>query len=160
MWFGRGKKEDDSGNKTNSQNGDSSDEEITSLTNVLTEAAYSKSGVSSPEEFLKQQRSNRELANKRVEDLELSKFPKEMSCFTAWSEVMECMSIGGQVRHYYRYGDLTTCDKETDKLNFCLKNSLTTGEVREKAIQEFYKQTLQDNLKRGSSEDIWEAKDV
>lgn len=81
-----------------------------------------------------------------------------MSCFTAMSELLECMSLGGEVRNYYRYGDFSMCDKQTKKLNFCLKNSSKPKDVRGKNIQQYYKDQLVEKLKRGSSEDIWEAR--
>ncbi|KAG0690932.1 hypothetical protein C6P40_000646 [Pichia californica] len=101
----------------------------------------------------------RERAGSRAEALELSKFPKELSCMTALDELMQCMSLGGQIRNYYRYGDLTLCDKQSEKLNFCFSNSLNTQDVKEINVQEFYKQRLVEQLKRGSSEDVWESRD-
>lgn len=101
----------------------------------------------------------RDKASSRAEALELHKFPKEMSCATALDELMQCMSLGGQVRNYYRYGDLTLCDKQSEKLNFCFSNSLNTQDVKEVNVQEFYKKRLVEQLKRGSSEDIWESRD-
>lgn len=103
--------------------------------------------------------SLREKASERAESLELNKFPKEMSCMTALDELMQCMSLGGQIRNYYRYGDLTLCDKQSEKLNFCFSNSLNTMDVKEVNVQEFYKMRLVEQLKRGSSEDVWESRD-
>lgn len=82
-----------------------------------------------------------------------------MSCMTALDELMQCMSLGGQIRNYYRFGDLTLCDKQSEKLNFCFSNSLNTMDVKEVKVQEFYKARLVEQLKRGSSEDIWESRD-
>lgn len=100
----------------------------------------------------------RSKAESRAQNLDISVFPKEMSCMTCLDELMACMSLGGQVRNYYRYGDLTMCDKQNEKLNFCFSQSMKTGEERETNIQEFYKQRLVEELSRGSSEDIWESR--
>lgn len=103
--------------------------------------------------------SLREKAGNRAQQLELSKFPKELSCMTALDELMQCMSLGGQIRNYYRFGDLTLCDKQSEKLNFCFSNSLNTEDIKEINIQTFYKERLVETLKRGSSEDVWESRD-
>lgn len=95
----------------------------------------------------------------RVSNRALPLLQKEMSCMTALDELMQCMSLGGQIRNYYRYGDLTLCDKQSEKLNFCFSNSLNTEDVKEINVQEFYKNRLVEQLKRGSSEDIWESRD-
>ncbi|OUT20686.1 hypothetical protein CAS74_004352 [Pichia kudriavzevii] len=84
----------------------------------------------------------RSKASDRVESLELNKFP-----------------VCGQIRNYYRYGDLTLCDKQSEKLNFCFSNSLKTEDQKRINVQEFYKNRLVEQLKRGSSEDIWESRD-
>lgn len=103
-------------------------------------------------------KSLRERAQERAEQVDLSAFPKEMSCMTCLDELMTCMSLGGQVRHYYRYGDLTTCDRANEKLNFCFSQTMTDLAKREKAVQQFYKDRLVADMARGSSEDIWEAR--
>lgn len=97
-------------------------------------------------------------AETRAQNLDLELFPKEMSCMTCLDELMSCMSLGGQVRNYYRYGDLTLCDRQNEKLNFCFSQSMKTGAERERNVQEFYKKRLVAELSRGSSEDIWEAR--
>lgn len=100
----------------------------------------------------------RSKAESRAHNLDVSVFPKELSCMTCLDELMSCMSLGGQVRNYYRYGDLTLCDKQNEKLNFCFSQSMKVGEEREKNIQEFYKKRLVEELSRGSSEDIWQSR--
>lgn len=103
-------------------------------------------------------KSMRDLANNRAKSIRLSEFPKEMSCLTAMDELLECMSMGGQIRNYYRYGDFTMCDKQTKKLDFCIRNKGKTEEEKEKNVQQYYKDKLVEKLKRGSSEDIWESR--
>ncbi|VEU23587.1 DEKNAAE104573 [Brettanomyces naardenensis] len=100
----------------------------------------------------------RDLAKSRGESLNSKQFPKDMSCLTAMDELLECMSLGGQVRNYYRYGDFTMCTKQSEKLHFCMKNSAKPQEQKENNIREFYKSRVMESLKRGSSEDIWEAR--
>ncbi len=103
-------------------------------------------------------KSMRDLANIRANSIKLSEFPKEMSCLTAMDELLECMSMGGQIRNYYRYGDFTMCDKQTKKLDFCIRNKGKPNEVKEENVQRYYKDRLIEKLKRGSSEDVWESR--
>lgn len=139
------------------------------LTDKVTDSASSKvvSETSQIQEIMneiadddgKGKNTLRDKASERAESLELHKFPKEMSCMTALDELMQCMSLGGQIRNYYRYGDFTLCDKQSEKLNFCFSNSLNMQDVKEVNVQEFYKKRLVEQLKRGSSEDVWESRD-
>ncbi|ESW97515.1 hypothetical protein HPODL_01612 [Ogataea parapolymorpha DL-1] len=140
-------------------NGASGQDGLADLQKALADAYASKSAESSSQATERSLNSMREKASKRAESISLDKFPKEMSCLTAMDELMECMSLGGQVRNYYRYGDLSMCEKQNEKLNFCFSNSLNAGEIKEKNIQEFYKNRLVEQLKRGSSEDIWEVRE-
>ncbi|ODV85291.1 hypothetical protein CANARDRAFT_23352 [[Candida] arabinofermentans NRRL YB-2248] len=145
-------------NTTTTQPQESNDD-LRELGQFLSDAMTSNS-ASSPRESARdsQNMSLRDIAERRANSLSLENFPKEMSCLTAMDEMMECMSLGGQIRNYYRYGDFSMCDPQNEKMNFCFSNSLNAGEAKEKNIQEFYKNRLVEQLKRGSSEDIWEAK--
>ncbi|GME81353.1 unnamed protein product [Ambrosiozyma monospora] len=161
MFFWTSKK-DEKNAQTPEVNQEKPDEALSELTNVLNDAFTSKSAYSTKEmEKMKNSdgtyTSLRDIASARAEKLGLELFPSEMSCLTAMDEVMECMSLGGQVRHYYRYGDFSMCDEQSEKVNFCFSNSLKS-EVKSRNIQEFYKKQLVEKLKRGSSEDIWESR--
>lgn len=127
--------------------------------NLVSETSQIQSIVTELTDESKENNSLREKASERAESLELNKFPKEMSCMTALDELMQCMSLGGQIRNYYRYGDFTLCDKQSEKLNFCFSNSLNMQDVKEVNVQEFYKKRLVEQLKRGSSEDVWQSRD-
>lgn len=102
--------------------------------------------------------SPREKAATRVATLPSSKFPSELSCLTALDELMQCMSLGGQIRNYYRYGDLTFCDRQNDKLNFCFSQSIKSAEEKAENVREWYRKDLENRLKAGSSEDVWESR--
>lgn len=71
---------------------------------------------------------------------------------------MLCYGLGGQVRHYYRYGEVTLCQRQQEKFNFCLKTKLYSDEERELEVRKFFKKRFLEDSKKGSSEDIWEAK--
>ncbi|KAH3899569.1 related to Early meiotic induction protein 1 [Saccharomycodes ludwigii] len=82
------------------------------------------------------------------------KYPTTMSCTECFDQLTECFSIGGQFRNYYRYGKFDLCEKQGDKLKFCLANS--TDPVK---VQEWYKKELEYNKKyRGTSDDVWEER--
>jgi len=75
-----------------------------------------------------------------------------MSCTEAFDQLTGCYSLGGQVRHYYRYGEMNDCVKQFEKFKFCL---MTSDPVK---IQQYYKETLDAKKAKGSSEDIWELR--
>ncbi|AMD19505.1 HCL646Wp [Eremothecium sinecaudum] len=83
-----------------------------------------------------------------------SNFPTKMSCTEAFDRLTECYSIGGLVRHYYRFGEYNKCAKHMDKLMFCIWNS--TDPVK---VQKWYRDEWEVNkLTRGSSEDVWKVR--
>ncbi|CDK29894.1 unnamed protein product [Kuraishia capsulata CBS 1993] len=98
--------------------------------------------------------------SKEAEKLSTSKFPKEMSCLTCMDELLECFSLGGQIRNYYRFGELTSCDRQNEKLLFCLRNKyrVATEEEKKTEIQAFFHRRLVEDKKRGSSEDVWDVR--
>ncbi|CDR40379.1 CYFA0S05e00100g1_1 [Cyberlindnera fabianii] len=75
-----------------------------------------------------------------------------MSCTEAFDQLTSCYSVGGQVKHYYRYGHMNDCVKQLERFQFCLFNS---DPVK---IQQWYKKELDEKRARGSSEDIWELR--
>ncbi|ODV97725.1 hypothetical protein PACTADRAFT_230 [Pachysolen tannophilus NRRL Y-2460] len=102
----------------------------------------------------------RDRKSKQIEDSSLDKFPKEMSCLTAMDELLQCFSAGGQLRNYYRYGDFSLCERHYDKLKFCMKvNLLPSESEKEYKIANYYKERLIKDSKKGSSEDIWDARE-
>ena len=88
-----------------------------------------------------------------------SSFPTEMSCNQVFDQVLKCFSIGGQVRHYYRYGELSYCQRQRDQLNLCMKSKLNPDDVRREKISQWYKQKLADQIRNGqTSEQIWKSR--
>lgn len=75
-----------------------------------------------------------------------------MSCTQAFDALAGCYSVGGQVKHYYRYGHMNDCVKEFTKFRFCVMNS---DPVK---VQRWYKEELEEKRSRGSSEDVWSAR--
>jgi hypothetical protein len=94
----------------------------------------------------------------------LSSFPTEMSCTEAFNDLVACYSIGGQMRHIYRYGGISYCHDPWKKLKFCLrmKTSVTTSpEDEAKKVALYYMEKLAQQKKEGgSSEDIWKVRTV
>lgn len=75
-----------------------------------------------------------------------------MSCTEAFDQLTSCYSLGGQLRNYYRYGQMNDCVKEFSKFKFCLFNS------DPETIRQFHKDSLQELRSKGSSEDVWELR--
>ncbi len=81
-----------------------------------------------------------------------------MSCTQAFDELVSCFSIGGQIRNYYRYGELGQCLNQKEAFKLCLKTKLQSKEQKEAKVQEFYREKLAKERLRGSSEDIWKLR--
>ncbi|KAK9469683.1 hypothetical protein V1512DRAFT_256805 [Lipomyces arxii] len=82
-------------------------------------------------------------------------YPREMSCTQQFDELVKCYSIGGQVRHVYRYGSIRDCNDRWDMFKFCMAIKMETDEVKERKVYEYYKNKVAADLKNGSSEDVW-----
>lgn len=110
-----------------------------------------------------------------ISENSISSFPSEMSMLTALDELLHCFALGGQFKNYYRYGTYSTCERERQKFWFAVKNG-TVMEARTPVdidsiasnpkeverrtkIQAFFKQRLLEDKARGSSEDIWDARE-
>lgn len=122
----------------------------------------------SPEEI----QSKRQEVTKIIQDNNLASFPSKISILTAFDELLSCFSVGGQVKHYYRYGSYTACEREREKFWFAMRNgsfsekenaaSIVTDKDLEKRrkIQDFFKKRLLEDKANGSSEDIWNIRKV
>lgn len=96
---------------------------------------------------------------KSLDRLDQTQFPTEMKCSQAFDELVECYSIGGQLRHVYRYGGMDMCQDKRSKLKFCLFTKLASKEEQRKRISKYYMERLaRQKLENGSSEDIWTAR--
>lgn len=92
----------------------------------------------------------------------LSSFPTEMSCSDAFNELVACYSIGGQLRHIYRYGGISYCKDPWAKMKFCLKTkAYRDDEERRKVVAKYFMEKLAKQKKEGgSSEDVWSVRTV
>lgn len=93
---------------------------------------------------------------------QLSSFPTEMSCSQAFDEMVACYSIGGQMRHIYRYGGISYCNDRWSKMKFCLRmKGVLNDNERAKRIAKYHMEKLAKQKKvGGSSEDIWKVRTV
>ncbi|EGV65967.1 hypothetical protein PSN45_003227 [Yamadazyma tenuis] len=103
---------------------------------------------------------------------DLGAYPSTMSISTAFDELFQCFSIGGQIKNYYRYGELSYCGKQREKLWFALRHGSFVSEtqVNEQSsmkdietaqkIQQFHKQRLLNEKAHGSSEDVWDIRET
>lgn len=101
-------------------------------------------------------------SNGPKEHYTLSSFPTEMSCTQAFDQLVACYSIGGQMRHVYRYGGISYCDGRFAKLRFCLQmKGIWDEEEKAKRIARFFMLRLAEKKKQvGSSEDVWSVRTV
>lgn len=83
-----------------------------------------------------------------------TKYPTSMSCTEAFDQLTACYSLGGQFRHYYRYGDFNPCATQLAKFKFCILNGSDPVQV-----QQWYRSQLENNrLRRGSSDEVWQER--
>lgn len=117
-------------------------------------------------------REKRQRITASLNENKLSAFPSTMLVTTAFDELFQCFSVGGQVKNYYRYGELLYCQKQREKLWFAIKHgsyftekpitetsSISEIENAEK-IQEFYKKRHIEEKAKGSSEDVWDPREI
>jgi hypothetical protein len=80
-----------------------------------------------------------------------------MSCRAAFDSAFYCSSLGGHFNDIYRYGQLRSCSDHWNDFWFCMrtKNSYSGQDVKERMIQDRYREK-EERLKSGpNSEDIW-----
>ncbi|KAF4510872.1 hypothetical protein G6O67_002728 [Ophiocordyceps sinensis] len=89
-----------------------------------------------------------------------SLLPVEMSCRQAFDMAWACNSIGGQFNSVYRYGQMRSCSDHWDDFWFCMRTKSYTGELKEKAIRQHYrnKEHAKYGPSKPSSEDVWESR--
>ncbi|KAI5951535.1 hypothetical protein KGF54_004609 [Candida jiufengensis] len=104
----------------------------------------------------------------------LNEYPSQLSIMTSLDELIACFALGGQFKHYYRYGSYDLCQKQREKFWFAIKHGtmieskksdlkaleeLNDKELENRVkIQEFFKKRLMDDKLKGSSEDIWDSR--
>ena len=100
-------------------------------------------------------------ADRRHEHVQNTTFPTEMNCSQVFDQLLKCYSIGGQIRNYYRYGEINYCHDTRSKLKFCLGVKLKGEEDRKEEIRKWYmKQLGEQQAKHHSSETVWSSREV
>lgn len=85
--------------------------------------------------------------------------PDSMSCSQVFDQLVKCYSIGGQIRQYYRYGDISYCKDKRNKLKFCLGTAVKYDDERRRLVREWYAKQLQEQALHGfSSESVWKPR--
>lgn len=80
-----------------------------------------------------------------------------MSCRAAFDSAFYCSSLGGHFNDIYRYGQLRSCSDHWNDFWFCMrtKNSRSGQDVKERMVQDRYREK-ETKLKSGpNSENIW-----
>lgn len=83
--------------------------------------------------------------------------PRSMSCRAAFDSAFYCSSFGGHFNDIYRYGQLRSCSDHWNDFWFCMrtKNSRSGQDVKERMVQDRYREKEM-KLKSGpNSEDVW-----
>lgn len=100
-----------------------------------------------------------QLVQKKKKSADGTAFPTEMRCGQVFDQLLKCYSIGGQIRHYYRHGELSYCTDKKEQLMFCLKSKLNTEETRKEKVSQWYKERLaQQMAQRQTSEQVWSSR--
>jgi hypothetical protein len=84
-----------------------------------------------------------------------------MSCRAAFDSAFYCSSLGGHFNDIYRYGQLRSCNDHWNDFWFCMrtKNSYSGQDVKERMIQDRYREK-EDKLRSGpNSEDVWSKRE-
>jgi hypothetical protein len=80
-----------------------------------------------------------------------------MSCRATFDSAFYCSSLGGHFNDIYRYGQLRSCSDHWNDFWFCMrtKNSYSGQHVKERMVQDRYRQK-EEKLRSGpNSEDVW-----
>ncbi|RAR16589.1 Early meiotic induction protein 1 [Stemphylium lycopersici] len=88
--------------------------------------------------------------------------PRTMSCRAAFDSAFYCSSLGGHFNDIYRYGQLRSCSDHWNDFWFCMrtKNSYSGQDVKERMVQDRYREKEQ-RLKSGpNSEHVWTKRGV
>jgi hypothetical protein len=83
-----------------------------------------------------------------------------MSCRAAFDSAFYCSSLGGHFNDIYRYGQLRSCSEHWNDFWFCMrvKNSYSPRELKERMVQDRYREK-EERLRKGpSSEDVWKVR--
>lgn len=98
---------------------------------------------------------------KPLQNVDASAFPTEMDCSQAFDQLLKCYSLGGQMRSYYRYGEMNYCYDKRDKLKFCLKTKLMSENDQKEKIREWHMRHLaEQQAKKQTSEFVWNSRET
>ncbi|KAF2130260.1 hypothetical protein P153DRAFT_365896 [Dothidotthia symphoricarpi CBS 119687] len=83
--------------------------------------------------------------------------PRTMSCRAAFDSAFYCSSLGGHFNDLYRYGQLRSCTEHWNDFWFCMrtKNSYSGSDVKERLIQERYREKEEKVKSMPNSEHVW-----
>lgn len=83
--------------------------------------------------------------------------PRTMSCRAAFDSAFYCSSLGGHFNDLYRYGQLRSCSDHWNDFWFCMrtKNSYSGQDVKERMVQDRYREKEMQLMRGPNSEDVW-----
>ncbi|KAI8935313.1 hypothetical protein NX059_007899 [Plenodomus lindquistii] len=83
--------------------------------------------------------------------------PRTMSCRAAFDSAFYCSSLGGHFNDLYRYGQLRSCSDHWNDFWFCMrtKNSYSGRDVKERMVQDRYREKEVQLMSGPNSEDVW-----
>lgn len=97
--------------------------------------------------------------------------PAAITIISAFDDLLGCFAVGGQLKHYYRYGTYDRCDLQRKKFWFSIRNGAFTEckkpvaemsdrELAQHAhVQAFYQAWATEKSTKGTSEDVWDVRD-
>lgn len=86
--------------------------------------------------------------------------PRTMSCRAAFDSAFYCSSLGGHFNDIYRYGQLRSCSEHWSDFWFCMrtKNSYSSADVKERIIQDRYREKEKKLMGGPNSENVWQRR--
>ncbi|KAJ1338263.1 DUF3128 domain-containing protein [Microdochium nivale] len=97
----------------------------------------------------------------RLDPISESLLPTTMSCRQAFDTAFHCNSLGGQWTSVYRAGTVRSCSEHWDNFWFCMRARAYTGEVKDEAIRDYYRQrelVKYYGQDKPNSTEVWEAR--
>ncbi|KXJ96860.1 hypothetical protein Micbo1qcDRAFT_155542 [Microdochium bolleyi] len=124
-------------------------------------SSSSKTADAKPDAQPAPQRQQEQPSPDRLDPISESLLPTTMSCRQAFDTAFHCNSLGGQWTSVYRAGSVRSCSEHWDNFWFCMRTRTYTGEVKEEAIRDYYRQRELGKYygpDKPNSTDIWEAR--
>ncbi|CAG8504053.1 9580_t:CDS:2 [Ambispora gerdemannii] len=83
----------------------------------------------------------------------------DCSITQSFDAIMNCWSMGSQIRNRYRYGENKDCSEKWQDFKFCFRVKKEDEEGRKRLLQERQREKDAKKAKEKNSLDIWELRE-